>query len=74
MTWWRKLLGIPEPEDKKPVKESSYIMNVNLTPSTYQELKDTGWLESGAIKLDATNEAITITRITEAADLPDKEG
>jgi len=74
MTWWRRLLGLPEPEDTKPIEEPNYIMRINLTHSTYHELRECGWLESGEVDVDVIKESIRITRRPMSRAVREAEG
>ena len=68
MTWWRKLLGLPEPEDK-------YNNNNFFIPLTYEDSKSLemlGWNSKNKINIVATKDRIEITKVKEVVDLPEK--
>lgn len=60
MTWWRRLLGLPEPED---IYYNPYSVTLRLTPEEYYEYCSKGWAKAtkGA-KMEITSDTITITR------------
>ncbi len=69
MTWWRKLLGLPEPEDR-------YNNNNFFIPLTYEDgysLQMLGWNSKNKINITDTKDRIEITKASEAVNFPEKE-
>lgn len=59
MTWWRRLLGLPEPKDVYNLLDQVIF---RIDKRHYTELVDGGWLGAEQLSFDVTPDRIIITR------------